>query len=46
MPAWAGLSSARGGRVVAEDSTVFVGVDAAKAKHAVFMNRWAQALAG
>jgi transposase len=35
LPAWAGLSSAQGGRAVAEDSTVFVGIDAAKLKHAV-----------
>jgi transposase len=35
LPAWAGLSSAQGGRAVAEDSTVFVGIDVAKLKHAV-----------
>src|SRR5215207_6682171 len=28
-------SVARGGRAVGEDSTVFIGIDAAKAKHAV-----------
>jgi hypothetical protein len=35
LPAQAGLSSAQGARAVTEVGAVFVGIDAAKSKHAV-----------